>query len=121
MCLDPVMSHLPKLDPLSSAPGYNTMHEFECLFSVCCLAIFLNILHPLTYLHVDEADGNVSKILSDEQLLEMDMFDRNTLSIEERNACALSRSLAFSLLEWFTTHYTISRGDENTLDLSLSI
>ncbi|KAF9471123.1 hypothetical protein BDN70DRAFT_901588 [Pholiota conissans] len=118
---DPVISHLPKLDPLSSASDFNTIHEFKSLFSVCCLAIFSNVLHPLTYLHADEADGNVSAILSDEQLLEMDMFDRNALSIEERNACALSRSLAFSLLEWFTAHYSISCGGENSLDLSTVI
>ncbi|KAF9470699.1 hypothetical protein BDN70DRAFT_901903 [Pholiota conissans] len=118
---DPVVSHLPKLDPLSTAPDFNTITEFETLFSMCCLAIFSNVLHPLTYLHADEAGGNVCSVLSGKQLLEMELYDRNALSIEERNACALSRSLAFSLLEWFSTHYAFSRNNDEVTAVGIFI
>ncbi|KAF8183454.1 hypothetical protein BJ912DRAFT_928211 [Pholiota molesta] len=102
---DPVREHLPKLMPLDAAsddPDVNSMEHAENLFSACCLAIFSNVLDPKTYCH---PQVDVGCKPNEQQQEEMERYDRNTMSVEERNACATVRGLAYKLLDWFSFHY----------------
>jgi hypothetical protein len=103
--IDPVREHLPKLMPLDAAsddPDVNSMEHAENLFSACCLAIFSNVLDPKTYCH---PQVDVGCKPNEQQQEEMERYDRNAMSVEERNACATVRGLAYKLLDWFSFHY----------------
>ncbi|KAF8177881.1 hypothetical protein BJ912DRAFT_1063437 [Pholiota molesta] len=102
---DPVWEHLPKLMPLDAAsddPDVNSMEHAENLFSACCLAIFSNVLDPKMYCH---PQVDVGCKPNEQQQEEMERYDRNAMSVEERNACATVRGLAYKLLDWFSFHY----------------
>lgn len=102
---DPVWHHLPKLRPAdvtSDDPDVNSLQAAENFFSVCFLAIFSNVLDPKSYRH---PDVHIDDEPSQEQQEQMDLYDRNALSVEERNSCATARGLAYKLLDWFAAHY----------------
>ncbi|KAF9470417.1 hypothetical protein BDN70DRAFT_781157, partial [Pholiota conissans] len=92
----------------------NTMDAVEDLFAVCTLAIFSNVLNPLSYQHPKYQKG---VDLTDEQIQEMVTFDRNAMTFQERAACAYSRGLAYKILDWFASLYEfVPRNDEMARD-----
>lgn len=92
------------METASDDPDVNSMQAAEDLFSACCLAIFSNVLDPKTYCH---PHVNIDCEPNDQQREQMEKYDRNAMSVEERNACATVRGLAYKLLEWFCVHYQL--------------
>lgn len=85
-------------------PDLKSMNSVLDLASACNLAILSNALDFRTYTHPNQTDD---KPLTDEEKLQMDMYDLNSMPESDRAGCVYARGLALDLFDWFSDNYVL--------------
>lgn len=80
------------------------------MLSACNLAILSNALDFRTYTHPKQVDDET---LNDEHKMQMDVYDRNSLSDADRTGCVYARGLALDLFNWFADNYVLKDESRN--------
>lgn len=108
--VDTASAHIPNLKNMASVLD---------LLAACSISILSNVLDFKTYCYPNQGPGDddgektTSEVLhtdnglTNDQVRQMELFDYNSKSSDDRAGCVYARGLALDLLKWFTDHYLL--------------